>query len=162
MFFFYIFQIGSVFGAICIVVTCILVTVCKSFIFQSPWTTYLGAALITPLGFLFGYIVAIVFRKSHAHARTIALETGVQNLPLALAVISLSFSRNHAKKMVLIPFLAGFYLLLTSVIFVASYLLIKKILQIKNKHRSTECVYIKEQDADKPAKESLLKHNLPL
>ena len=60
--------------------------------FDAPWTLYLGAFVIPVIGFGLGYSLASLFRLSHTRRRTIAFETGLQNISLSVAIISLSFS----------------------------------------------------------------------
>lgn len=79
------------------------------------------------LGFAFGYAVAKIFRMNDCHARTVALETGVQNFPLCMTVISLSFPSHILSQLALFPLLAGVFIITNGCIFVAGYLVLKKI-----------------------------------
>jgi len=58
----------------------------------TPWTVYLAVVLLGLAGFLFGYWVSRLFGAYPMEQRAIALETGIQNTPVAFAVILLSFT----------------------------------------------------------------------
>jgi bile acid transporter len=63
---------------------------------------YLGIALLCFGGFAVGYFGSVLAKLPKTSARTVALETGIQNTPLTMAVIVASFpAANHAELLVL-------------------------------------------------------------
>jgi bile acid transporter len=60
-------------------------------ILQTPWPVYAAAIALGLIGFLFGYIVSRLFGAQPIYQRAISLETGIQNTPVAFAIILLSF-----------------------------------------------------------------------
>jgi BASS family bile acid:Na+ symporter len=75
---------------------------------------YLATIGIGLLGMLFGYWVARGLAQDSNRARTISLETGIQNGPLAVLVITLTFSGQMQQDVLLIPVLYSLFIVLTS------------------------------------------------
>ena len=48
------------------------------------------------LGFIFGYIVAIIFRQNEPDIRAIAIETGIQNTGIAIFLLRFSLKQPAA------------------------------------------------------------------
>jgi len=75
------------------------------------------------------------------YARTVAIETAVQNFPLCFAVIILSFPRRYLAKIVLLPLVSALGVIVCCTMMVLYYKLVKKIKQRKksnsNKNRKT-------------------------
>lgn len=66
-------------------------------------------------GFLFGYWVSRGLGMTRRTCRTVALETGIQNGPLAFAIILFSFSDEHIANLILWPaLLYAFFIVNTS------------------------------------------------
>ncbi len=66
-------------------------------------------------GFLFGYYVSRALRMNRRSSRTVALETGIQNGPLAFAIILLSFPDKAQANSILWPaLLYSFFIVNTS------------------------------------------------
>lgn len=72
-------------------------------------------------GMLFGYWVARALGQDTNRARTISLETGIQNGPLAVLVITLSFSGAMQQDTLLIPILYALFIVLTSTLVTLYY-----------------------------------------
>ncbi len=66
------------------------------------------------IGMLFGYWVARGLAQDTNRARTISLETGIQNGPLAVLVITLSFAGDMQQEVLLIPVLYSLFIVITS------------------------------------------------
>lgn len=77
-------------------------------------TIYVATIGIGLLGMLFGYWVARGLAQDTNRARTISLETGIQNGPLAVLVITLTFSGQMQQDVLLIPVLYSLFIVLTS------------------------------------------------
>ena len=61
------------------------------YLLLTPWTIYAAALGLGLVGFLFGYHVSRLLGAHPIQQRAISLETGIQNTPVALAIILLSF-----------------------------------------------------------------------
>ena len=81
---------------------------------QTPWQVYFGSAGLGLFGFAIGYAFARVVRQDKRRARTIALETGIQNGPLGVLIVLLSFSGTQQQEVLLIPVLYSLLIVLTS------------------------------------------------
>jgi BASS family bile acid:Na+ symporter len=65
-------------------------------------------------GFTLGYLLSRGLRQDARRARTIALETGIQNGPLAVLIVLLTFSGTQQQQVLLIPVLYSLFIVLTS------------------------------------------------
>ena len=81
---------------------------------QTPWQVYFGSAGLGLFGFAIGYAFARVVRQDKRRARTIALETGIQNGPLGVLIVLLSFSGTQQQEVLLIPVLYSLLIVLSS------------------------------------------------
>lgn len=88
---------------------------------QTPWQIYLSAVFLGLLGFLFGYWVARGFLLPPIFRRAISLETGIQNTPVAFAIILLSFSGQVQNQMLWLAILYSMFIVLTSSIVTLIY-----------------------------------------
>jgi bile acid transporter len=75
---------------------------------------YLAVIGIGLAGMLFGYWVARALGQDTNRARTISLETGIQNGPLAVLVITLTFTGAMQQDVLLIPVLYALFIVLSS------------------------------------------------
>ncbi|PWF47904.1 bile acid:sodium symporter [Massilia glaciei] len=75
---------------------------------------YTGAIGLGLIGFALGYGLSRLFRQDARRARTIALETGIQNGPLAVLIVLLSFPGPEQQQVLLIPVLYSLFIVLTS------------------------------------------------
>jgi BASS family bile acid:Na+ symporter len=80
----------------------------------TPWQVYFGAIGLGVFGFGVGYIFARLVRQDGRRARTIALETGIQNGPLGVLIVLLTFSGTQQQEVLLIPVLYSLFIVLTS------------------------------------------------
>nr|XP_045607583.1 solute carrier family 10 member 6-like isoform X2 [Procambarus clarkii] len=88
---------------------------------------YAVAFILPVIGFILAYILAKLTCRSNKMARTIAIETSSQNIPVALSVIALSFPQPLVKGQILIfPTLYGIILLLEAFFGIMGYQLYKR------------------------------------
>lgn len=74
-----------------------------------------GAAIGLGLfGFALGYGLSRLLRQTPRRGRTIALETGIQNGPLAVLIVLLTFSGTQQQEVLLIPVLYSLFIVLSS------------------------------------------------
>lgn len=69
---------------------------------STPWQTYLVAIGLGLFGIAVAYGIARAIRLHPMNARTIGLETGIQNGPLAIAIVLLTFADNPDIGLILI------------------------------------------------------------
>ena len=106
---------GSILGLVFIVF--LLVTwVPKNFaiLVASPWQLYAASISIGVVGMFAGYWVAKGLKLHPRNVRTISLETGIQNGPLAVAIVFLSFPEQLAQEIVFIPALYSLFIVINS------------------------------------------------
>jgi BASS family bile acid:Na+ symporter len=81
----------------------------------TPWQTFAVAIGMGLVGILIAYVIARGIRLHPMNARTIALETGIQNGPLGIAIVLLSFSGNADIGLILIiPALYSLFIVLVA------------------------------------------------
>ena len=80
----------------------------------TPWQVYFGAIGLGVFGFAVGYIFARLVRQDRRRSRTIALEMGIQNGPLGILIVVLTFSGEMQQQVLLIPVLYSLFIVLTS------------------------------------------------
>lgn len=81
---------------------------------STPWQIYFAAIGLGVFGFGVGYAFARLVRQDKRRARTIALETGIQNGPLGVLIVLLTFKGEQQQAVLLIPVLYSLFIVLTS------------------------------------------------
>jgi bile acid transporter len=82
----------------------------------TPAEVYIGAIGLGLVGFLVGYAFARLVRQDKRRSRTIALETGIQNGPLGVLIVLLTFEGTRQQEVLLIPVLYSLFIVLTSTV----------------------------------------------
>lgn len=81
-----------------IFVAVIFGSIIQNEVYGSGWKIWLAAAVLMLFGCGCGYVISLyIFRVPRDHARTIAIETGVQNAAVAIAIIQVSYSGDSKK-----------------------------------------------------------------
>eukprot|EP01006_Ploeotia_vitrea_P044408 TRINITY_DN66830_c13_g11_i1.p1 TRINITY_DN66830_c13_g11~~TRINITY_DN66830_c13_g11_i1.p1 ORF type:complete len:383 (-),score=204.01 TRINITY_DN66830_c13_g11_i1:120-1268(-) len=84
-------KVGSVLGAVFLVAALVIGLVQNSDLLDQPFSTWFMAVSLQIFGCFFGYVIATLVGMNRPDARTISLETGVQNSTLIIAMIGISF-----------------------------------------------------------------------
>lgn len=84
------------------------------FLRETAPATHLAAILLGCLGFAFGYVFTRALRIGDHKARSVALETGVQNAPLAIAIIALNFAPDDQQGMLAVVALYSLFIVITA------------------------------------------------
>lgn len=82
----------------------------------TPWTVYVAVVMIGLVGFNFGYFFSRLLGLNPQRARTVSLETGIQNGPLAALIVSLSFTGDMQQQILLIPVMYSLFIVLNSTV----------------------------------------------
>jgi bile acid transporter len=83
----------------------------------TPWQVYLVAVFLGLLGITISYGIARGIKLHPANARTIGLETGIQNGPLAIAIILLSFDGHpQLGELLIVPALYSLFIVLVATV----------------------------------------------
>lgn len=81
---------------------------------STPWQVYVASIGLGVGGFAVGYVFARTVRQDARRARTIALETGIQNGPLGVLIVLLTFEGQKQQEVLLVPVLYSLFIVLTS------------------------------------------------
>jgi bile acid transporter len=82
---------------------------------STNWQTYVVAIGLGLFGIFIAYFIARAIRVHPANARTIGLETGIQNGPLAIAIIMITFRGNpQIDQILLVPALYSLFIVIIS------------------------------------------------
>lgn len=84
-------KFGSVVGVMFIVLAMLYVSFDNQHIFDSDWEIWFAAIFVHFCASGCGYGLALVFGLPHRSARTVSLETGIQNTTLTIAIVTLAF-----------------------------------------------------------------------
>jgi BASS family bile acid:Na+ symporter len=108
-------RVGSMLGIIFIVFL-IVAWVPRNwqFLMETQDGLYAAAIALGSAGILFGYIVARTLRMDQTDARTVAIETGLQNGPLAFSIIALTFTGPDQQSYMAVPALYSFFIVIVA------------------------------------------------
>ena len=81
---------------------------------ETSWQVYAAVILLGLVGFLFGYLFSRVMKLSPQKARTVSLETGIQNGPLAALIVIMTFAGETQQLILLIPVMYSLFIVLNS------------------------------------------------
>jgi bile acid transporter len=81
---------------------------------STPWYVFFAAVGLGLIGMLLGYWLARGLKQDANRSRTISLETGIQNGPLAVLIVTLTFTGEMQQQVLLIPVLYSLFIVLTS------------------------------------------------
>jgi BASS family bile acid:Na+ symporter len=81
---------------------------------DTPFAVYIAAVGIGLTGMLLGYWLARALRQDTNRSRTISLETGIQNGPLAALIVTLTFTGAQQQEVLFIPILYSLFIVITS------------------------------------------------
>lgn len=84
------------------------------FLVSTTPATYVAAIGLGLFGIAIGYAFARALRLHPRNARTVAMETGIQNGPLAIAIIAFTFSGAEAQSYMAVPALYSLFIVITS------------------------------------------------
>ncbi len=74
---------------------------------QTDISIYLAGLLLAPTGFVLGYLSALAMGLAGTQRRAVSLETGSQNVPLALGIILISFPAEVQPEIMIVPIIYG-------------------------------------------------------
>ncbi|MCC5860012.1 MAG: bile acid:sodium symporter [Ectothiorhodospiraceae bacterium] len=81
---------------------------------ETGWETYAAVIGLGLCGFVIGYWFARATGLNRVKARTVSLETGIQNGPLAVLIVVITFSGQLQVEMMAIPVLYSVFIVITS------------------------------------------------
>ncbi|XYK82111.1 MAG: bile acid:sodium symporter family protein [Labrenzia sp.] len=84
------------------------------FLLTTTPATYFAAIMLGVFGILVGYLFARSLKLHPRNIRTIALETGIQNGPLAVAIIALTFPSDEQQGIMAVAALYSLFIVITS------------------------------------------------
>ncbi len=84
------------------------------FLVETQPATYAAAIGLGAIGIAAGYGFARLLRLHPRNARTVALETGIQNGPLAIAIIAFTFPAEEAQAVMAVPALYALFIVIVA------------------------------------------------
>lgn len=81
---------------------------------ETGWEVYAAVILIGVIGFAFGYLFSRVLRLNPQKARTVSLETGIQNGPLAALIVIMTFADETQQLILLMPVMYSLFIVINS------------------------------------------------
>ena len=108
---------GSILGAFFIIFIAVTwVPQNWQFLLSTSGATYVAAIGLGVIGITLGYFFAKSLRLHPRNARTVALETGIQNGPLAIAIVVFTFPPDQQQAIMAVPALYSLFIVMTSTI----------------------------------------------
>lgn len=113
---------GGILGAI-VIIFLVITWVPRNWrlLVETNWEVYAAVILIGLIGFTFGYIFSRVLRLNPQKARTVSLETGIQNGPLAALIVIMTFADETQQLILLIPVMYSLFIVINSTIATVFY-----------------------------------------
>ena len=107
--------IGGIFG-IGVILFLIVTWIPRNYqlLLDTSASVYAGAIGLGIVGMLLGYSLARLLKQDNNRSRTIALETGIQNGPLAVLIVTLSITGPNQQDVLLIPVLYSLFIVVNS------------------------------------------------
>lgn len=84
------------------------------FLLETTPATYFASVALGVFGIGIGYLFARALRLHPRNARTVALETGIQNGPLAIAIIVFTFSGTEQQAITAVPVLYSLFIVIVA------------------------------------------------
>jgi bile acid transporter len=81
---------------------------------STGWPVFFSAIGLGLFGMLLGYWLSRALRQDSNRSRTISLETGIQNGPLAVLIVTLTFTGEMQQHVLLVPMLYSLFIVLSS------------------------------------------------
>ena len=113
---------GGILGAI-VIIFLVITWVPRNWrlLVETGWEVYAAVILIGLIGFTFGYIFSRVLRLNPQKARTVSLETGIQNGPLAALIVIMTFADETQQLILLIPVMYSLFIVINSTLVTVFY-----------------------------------------
>ncbi|XP_013399432.1 ileal sodium/bile acid cotransporter-like isoform X1 [Lingula anatina] len=99
-------QVASGCGMVSILIVIVCQIILYPHIFTSEWKIWIAAVLLPFVGIILGYAFSAAACQTAKCCRTIAFETGSQNVAIALTLIAISFSPDRGAYIISIPVLS--------------------------------------------------------
>ncbi|KAM7299893.1 ileal sodium/bile acid cotransporter [Ixodes scapularis] len=145
---------GSSVGGLIIVASQIMEVFIFPDLFSGIPPELYGATLLMPLtGMVAGYGASWVCRRPEAVRRTVAIESGIQNVGTALTIVSLSFQFEDQKKALVFPWLYAFSMSFLSFLICVTYHFYKKHCSRSKSHDLTNSCNTVQSVVDKKENE---------
>jgi BASS family bile acid:Na+ symporter len=84
------------------------------FLLDAAPTIHVAAVMLGIVGFIVGYFFSLAVGLTPRTARTVALETGIQNAPLAIAIVALSFAAEDQQPILAVMAMYSLFIVITS------------------------------------------------
>lgn len=108
-------KLGSISGVVVLIVLIVSMVARNSSLFaEVPVEGYIAALSLGALGLLLGYGAAALAGLRPTQRRAISLETGIQNSPLAFAIVLTALPEEVQAEALRLPMLYAFFVLLTA------------------------------------------------
>lgn len=91
------------------------------FLMNTPLAVYAAVIGLGLLGFVAGYGFSALLKLHPRNAQTISMEIGIQNGPLALAIVALSFSGLQQQSIIAVPALYSLFIVINATLLTLWY-----------------------------------------
>eukprot|EP00058_Branchiostoma_floridae_P008608 XP_002594096.1 hypothetical protein BRAFLDRAFT_68462 [Branchiostoma floridae] len=106
---------------LCIITVVVMGVIVNLHVIYTPWQPIMATFLLPLSGFIIGFSLAKIFRLDNNRARTVSIETGVQNGTIAAAMIRLAFPQPEMDLSFAVSFLNSVFQVGIGVLAVTAY-----------------------------------------
>ncbi|XP_035693247.1 solute carrier family 10 member 6-like [Branchiostoma floridae] len=114
-------KIGGFFGFFILIVAAVLGGLTYKNMWVGPPSIFIMAVVFPLIGYVFGYVIAWLFRMDSKCRKTVCIETGNQNIGLALSILKLTFPAEITGELLLFPLMYGVFQGIEAVIIITTY-----------------------------------------
>ncbi|XP_070542313.1 ileal sodium/bile acid cotransporter-like [Ptychodera flava] len=109
-------KVAGIVGMIGIVANLALLCLINPKVLISSWQGYFLAILLPLVGFISSYVICVVFRRKPKTCHTVGFNCCMKNVPVAITLISLSYSGKEFAELTLVPLLYGIFSIVDAII----------------------------------------------
>ncbi|KAF4077179.1 hypothetical protein AMELA_G00205060 [Ameiurus melas] len=132
-----ILKVGSIVGGL----VALGIGIASILLYNGPWNTDTSIVIIGSLfpliGYFIGFIIAVIVRQPWNRCRTIAMETGAQNMQICGTILQLFFPPHQLLQVITLPIMYSCFQLLTGLLLIIAYQIYKR-MAYKNNFMTSE------------------------
>jgi bile acid:Na+ symporter, BASS family len=91
------------------------------FLMSTPLAVFAAVISLGLLGFAAGYVFSVLLKLHPRNAQTISMEIGIQNGPLAVAIVALSFTSVQQQQIIAVPALYSLFIVINATLLTIWY-----------------------------------------
>ncbi|XP_053504075.1 ileal sodium/bile acid cotransporter-like [Ictalurus furcatus] len=132
-----ILKVGSIVGGL----VALGIGIASILLYNGLWNTdtpiLVIGSVFPVIGYFIGFVIAVIVRQPWNRCRTIAMETGAQNMQICGTVLQLFFPPHQLSQVITLPIMYSCFQLLTGLLLIIAYQIYKR-MAYKNNFMTSE------------------------